>query len=124
MSAPWLDVPPKHKVKKVLLGKTHGASMGSKYSDLVNAVERYQASPKDEYGQFLTRTMLLGAVKDAAVRASTEAKSPQSRNFLKLLAEKAVAKASYIEEITRYLQQNPDQINDLRGFLKRMSEKR
>src|SRR4051812_49118447 len=109
MSAPWLDVPPKHKVKKVLFGKTHGVSTGTKYSDVVNAVERYQATPKDEFAQFTARVIQLGMIKDAAVRASTEAKSPQSRNYLKGLAERAVGKASYLEEITRYLQQNPDQ---------------
>ena len=60
MSAPWIDLPPKYKVKDMLLGKANSISTGTKYSAVVHAVERYQAIPKDEHSQFLARVMHSG----------------------------------------------------------------
>jgi hypothetical protein len=123
-NAPWLDIPPKSRVKEVLLGKEHGVSSGTKYANLVRAVETYHAVRKDEHQQFGFRATQLNFVVDAAKKAATEARSARHREYLKLLAERAAAKAMYLQDIAQYLQRNTDQINDLRGFLKIMESKR
>jgi hypothetical protein len=119
--SPWIDIPPKPTVKEALLGKSNRQSTGTKYAALVQAVQQYHSIPKDEVSQFLTRSMMLRNVADAAVRAMGEAKSQGHQKYLSLLGQRALAKAMYLDATHAYLQQNPDQINDIHGFLERMT---